>query len=71
MGIAVSVNENVSTWIFTVAAGMFIYIALADMVITITQYRIVLCKVCVATLILAILRNFYFHNFFLGKISFL
>ena len=47
MGIAVSVNDDVITWIFSVAAGMFIYIALADMVITKTQDYIVYGNACI------------------------
>ena len=32
LGIYLSVNEQVQLWIFTAAAGMFLYVALADMV---------------------------------------
>ena len=32
IGLAISVNEETSIWILTVAGGMFLYIALASMV---------------------------------------
>ena len=32
IGIVLSVEEEVQLWIFTIAAGMFLYVALANMV---------------------------------------
>ena len=32
IGIAIAVNDEIREWIFTAAAGMFLYVALADMV---------------------------------------